>query len=247
MSIQVESGDTLLLGYQGESKTEQFHFDVSQFFADFGTGGSFLLLVKRHEDTAPYGVVTTVSGNTLIWSPDSTDTAKTGYGKCELQYYIGDKIAKSELWTTFVTPALDAGDATPPAPWASWVDDVMGAAEQIHADLSGKAEQETVLLTEETSVTLSAGCTTVISGAPVSVQVTLPTPSEGLDFLCGLIFRAGDGLAFSDTAPEGYAIKWEDEPTWAEHTIYEIIYRCLWIADSNSKIIISAKYAEVSE
>ena len=108
-------------------------------------------------------------------------------------------------------------------------------------------DQETISFTENTSVTLSAGCTTVIGGAPVSVQVTLPAPAEGLDFLCGLIFRAGEGFAFSDTAPVGYAIKWEDEPNWTAGTVYEIIYRCLWVADSSSKIIISAKFAEVSE
>ena len=247
MKTTVSNGKQIYLGLQGENLAREISFDISDFFSEYGSEGAFLLLARRNGDAAPYGVVSSVIGNALIWSPDSTDTAKAGYGKCELQYYIGDHLAKSEVWTTFVAPALDEGEAVSPEAWQSWVDDVMNAAEQIHADLSGKAEQETVSHTEETCVTLSAGNTTVISGTPASVQVTLPTPSAGLDFLCGLIFRAGDSLAFSDTAPEGYAIKWEDEPTWTENTIYEIIYRCLWIADSNSKIIISAKYAEVSE
>lgn len=247
MKTTVISGEQIYLGLQGENLAREIAFDINAFYSEYGSGGTFLLLAQRNGDAAPYSAAIAVQGNELLWSPSNTDTAKAGYGKCELQYYIGSRLVKSAVWQTFTSAALDEGNAAAPTPWASWVDDVMGAAEQIHADLSGKAEQETVSLTEETTVTLSAGCTTVINSAPASVHVTLPTPTEGLDFLCGLVFRAGDGFAFSDTAPEGYIIKWEDEPRWTAGTVYEIIYRCLWIADSNSKIIISAKYAEVSE
>lgn len=52
-------------------------------------------------------------------------------------------------------------------------------------------------------------------------------------------------MTFSDTAPTGYAIKWDSNPTWTSGKVYEIIYRCLWLTDGNGNVIISAKWSEV--
>lgn len=103
----------------------------------------------------------------------------------------------------------------------------------------------TVTTAESATATLKNYDTTVLPGTPTAVAVTLPTPNAGNDYLVGLIFKAGASMTFSDTAPTGYAITWDSTPTWTSGKIYEIIYRCLWIADGNSDIIISAKWSEV--
>lgn len=95
------------------------------------------------------------------------------------------------------------------------------------------------------TITLAVNTTTVIDPAPTAVAVTLPTPVSGVDCLCGLIFTAGASMTFSDTAPTGYAVKWDSDPTWTAGKVYEIIYRCLWVADSGNDVIISAKWSEV--
>lgn len=83
--------------------------------------------------------------------------------------------------------------------------------------------------------------TTVISGGPSSVSVTLPEPQQGVDYICGLIFRAGANFTtYSHTPPTDYNIQWQDTPTWTAGKVYEIFYRCLWV---NNLII--AKYTEV--
>lgn len=96
------------------------------------------------------------------------------------------------------------------------------------------------------NVFIPADTTVCVTDKPTELNVTMYPPIEGQDFLCGLIFEAGAGFAFSDTAPDGCAIYWEEEPTWTEGTVYEIIYRCLWLDDKDGNTIISAKYAEVT-
>lgn len=108
------------------------------------------------------------------------------------------------------------------------------------------AEKAVVRTTSSTTVHLSNNNTTVITGAPTSVIATLDEPEQGLDFICGLNFKCGSTMVFQDNAPSGFSIVWEDEPTWTAGKVYEIIYRCLWLADGNGDTIISAKYAEVT-
>ena len=96
------------------------------------------------------------------------------------------------------------------------------------------------------SITLTDIKTTYLTTPQTALSVTIPTPTEGEDYLTGIIFKAGAGLVFTDTAPEGYAIVWGEEPSWAEGAIYEISYRCLWLEDSDGDTIISAKFAEVT-
>lgn len=103
----------------------------------------------------------------------------------------------------------------------------------------------TVTTAESATATLKNYDTTVLPGTPTAVAVTLPTPNAGNDYLVGLIFKAGASMTFSDTAPTRYTITWDSTPTWTSGKVYEIIYRCLWFADGNGDMIISAKWSEV--
>ena len=103
-----------------------------------------------------------------------------------------------------------------------------------------------ITTTAETSVTLTHRSTTVITGAPTALTVSLSAPVSGKDYLTGLIFKAGESFTLTETAPEGYSIVWSDTPGWTAGNVYEVIYRCLWIADGNGKVMISAKFSEVT-
>lgn len=108
------------------------------------------------------------------------------------------------------------------------------------------ANGDTITTSSSGTVTLKNHDTTVISGTPSSVSVTLPTPTSGYDYIAGLILKPyGYDLTFSETAPPGYAIVWDFMPSWHSDTIYEISYRCLWYANSNGDIIISVKWSEI--
>lgn len=95
------------------------------------------------------------------------------------------------------------------------------------------------------TVTLKNNVTTVITGEPTAVAVTLTAPSEGKEYITGAIFKAGSGITVTTTAPTGYTVVWEDEPTWTAEKVYEVLYRCLWIKKTGNTII-SARAGEVS-
>lgn len=78
-------------------------------------------------------------------------------------------------------------------------------------------------------VTLENRKTTVITGAPSQVEVTLPEPETGIDYICGLIFKAGTEFSFTVTPPTGYTVEWQEYPSWVSGKIYEIFFRCLWV------------------
>lgn len=119
--------------------------------------------------------------------------------------------------------------------------------DNIHTSVQEKQEWnskepgQTVSTTAETIITLVENNTKVISGTPTALNLTLPVPTAGHDYICGVCFKAGADFALTDTAPTGYTLHWENDPTWTQGTIYEILYRCLWVDN-----VISAKWAEVT-
>lgn len=70
-------------------------------------------------------------GNFAVWTVTNADTAAPGTGHTELQYYVGDAIAKSETWMTKVFPALGDAGETPPEAQQGWVDQVLAQVARI--------------------------------------------------------------------------------------------------------------------
>lgn len=122
----VKTGSILPLGKQGENLARKIQFDISRWISTFGPG-TVQLLHQRSGDEAPYPVAVEQDGTLAIWKVSSADTASAGTGRTELQYYVGDTLAKSETWMTKVFPALGPAAETPPDPYQSWVDRVLQA------------------------------------------------------------------------------------------------------------------------
>lgn len=121
---------TIPLGRQGENLASRIIFEKTAWAEQYGSG-TFQLIVKRHGDPAPYPADIMQNLGTVTWELTNADTAKEGYGAVELYYYVGDVLAKSEIWQTRVLPSLgDAGD-DPPEPYQSWVDEVLTAAQSV--------------------------------------------------------------------------------------------------------------------
>lgn len=102
-------------------------YPVAKWVEVYGDG-QFQLIHRRAGDSAPYPVAVTVDGGNVLWDVSSADTAVVGTGACELQYYVGDVLAKSKTWETRVLPALDDTGPVPPEPEQSWVEQVLEAA-----------------------------------------------------------------------------------------------------------------------
>lgn len=122
----VRPGSVLFLGKQGENLARKIQFDISRWISTFGPG-TVQLLHQRSGDEAPYPVAVEQEGNLVVWTVTSADTAVAGTGRAELQYYVGDALAKSETWMTKVLAALGPAGETPPEAQQGWVDQVLQA------------------------------------------------------------------------------------------------------------------------
>ena len=122
----VKTGSILPLGKQGENLARKIQFDISRWISSFGPG-TVQLLHQRSGDEAPYPVAVEQEGNLAVWTVTNADTASAGTGRAELQYYVGDALAKSETWMTKVLAALGPAGETPPEAQQGWVDQVLQA------------------------------------------------------------------------------------------------------------------------
>lgn len=110
--INAERGKAIPIGRRGENLAREVVFDISGWIEQYGAGTA-ALVVQRAEDEYPYPAVCTAEDGELIWHVSDTDTAREGYGACELRWYRGDALIKSAKWATYTEPALGAEGEVP--------------------------------------------------------------------------------------------------------------------------------------
>ena len=126
MIVNAKPSGILSLGREGENQARSIRFDISHWVKDFGPG-VVELVHQRSGDPYPYPVVVTQTGNEVLWNITATDTAMVGLGRCELQFYLGGVLAKSENWHTKVFDSISASGDVIPEPEVSWVTEVIQA------------------------------------------------------------------------------------------------------------------------
>lgn len=120
MEVMASQMSAILLGHSGENGAVRVAFDLTAFQKAF-PGGQPLLLVRRYADTTAYPAPLTVEGQTAYWMVGAADTARAGYGQCELQWYLEDgTLAKSDLFDFLVLGTLKTDAAPPDAPSRRW-------------------------------------------------------------------------------------------------------------------------------
>lgn len=133
-TVRAVPNTDLSLGREGENAARKIEFDLSVWQAEFGADGTVALLHQPYGADEPYPAAVEVSGETATWVVTAADTAKAGaFGKAELQYRIGDTLAKSVIWRTVVADALGEPSPEPPEPQQAWVDQVLEAGAQADA------------------------------------------------------------------------------------------------------------------
>ena len=126
--IYANNFTTLSLGRQGENLARQIIFDVRDWESLYGPG-TVEVIYQRPGDELPYPVAVQREGTLVTWTITATDTEMAGsHGKCELRYYVGETLAKSKIWRTWVEPSLSTPSETaPPEPEQGWVERVLEA------------------------------------------------------------------------------------------------------------------------
>lgn len=134
MAIRVPAtmGKIIHIGRAGENLATIVTFDVSDWIADFGSGGTFNLYVEQGSGNI-YPQEIETNGSTVEWNVTSTNTAVVGLGKCELFYNKNNVVVKSAIYDIVVTDSLDASAAgEPPTPIKSWLDNIVEMTDKIN-------------------------------------------------------------------------------------------------------------------
>ena len=147
IEIQATTLRTIKLGHTGENDAVRVAFSLLPFQQTF-PGGRPTLLVKRPKDADAYPVTLEVDGATAYWTVTDTDTETAGFGQAELQWYLGDTLAKSDKFDFTVIQALTAGSEPPDAPTKRWFDAIESQIGNL-ADLTTNAKQNLVAAINE--------------------------------------------------------------------------------------------------
>lgn len=107
------------IGHSGENEAVRVAFALDEMQTLF-PGGTAALLVRRRGDRAAYPVPVEVKDGRAYWTVRSPETARPGYGQCELQWYAGKALVKSARFDFVVEAALEAGAQPPEEPAKAW-------------------------------------------------------------------------------------------------------------------------------
>lgn len=139
-TVVVRNGTRIPLGKQGENKAVRVVWpEIAEKYTKLYGDGRFELVVVQKGQAYP--AVVNIDGPDLIWNVLAADVATVGAGSLELIYYVGDTIAKSQTWETFVEVSKSAeGTTEPPEPAKNWVDTVLKSSSDAKQSATESAE-----------------------------------------------------------------------------------------------------------
>ena len=237
--IYADNRMTLDIGRQGENLARQIIFDLSDWMAEYGPGVAELI-AQRPGDEKPYPVAVRREDTFVLWDLTSADTAVAGsYGRCELRWYVGDILAKSKIWRTWVEPAMDTPSETaPPEPEQGWVDQIIavGAAAKASADaakadadrvaslaeeVSKKAAQTAQRLAEEAQGAAEAARTAAAAAQSAAAKSATDAAGAKQDAETALK-SAQDAAAAAAKALADIRALYQEMQTWAQGVIQDV-------------------------
>ena len=184
----IEAGAGVLpIGRCGENYAVRVDFPVADWIETYGAG-TFQLLVKRNGDVAPYPAVIEADEAHVFWDVTAADVRYPGSGRCELNYFVGDILAKSAVWITTVSRSLAGEDEEVPEAYEGWVNKVLEAANEAKssADRAAEIEQESedvLRQTKEALIPLTnrvAALETWAGTVPAAIETALAPVVERL-------------------------------------------------------------------
>lgn len=138
MRTIVDKPGTIYLGKQGENAAREIAFpEPAQWREEFPGGAAQLLVSPKGGKTYP--VVLEEDGDLAVWQVTAADTARAGYGRCELRWSIEGQAVKSRTYVTFVAEGLSGGCGCGTDNWSAYLEQIVRAgADALNA--AGRAE-----------------------------------------------------------------------------------------------------------
>lgn len=147
ITVNATMSQLIKIGHQGENKAVQVYFDLTPFQATFH-GGYPQLVVRRPGDQSGYPVALIVDGSQAIWIVSASDTEKSGHGQCELQWFVGDALAKSDKYNYLVYAAIPSDAEPPDSPSKAWFAKILSDIGDL-SDLDTAAKENLVAAINE--------------------------------------------------------------------------------------------------
>lgn len=141
--IAAQSDGSMYIGRQGENLARRVQFTIPSDWDMADPSASVQLVVQRAGEYTAYPVMLYCEDSRYYWDVTSTDTARPGYNKCELRYMLGDVLAKSKTWPTFVAESINDDMTEPPDAAQNYLSQVM--AEGAKASAAADRAESTVL------------------------------------------------------------------------------------------------------
>lgn len=169
--IRIGNGcPNVTLGYAGENGVAQLVMDAADWESEF-PGGTLNLFMER-ADGARY--VAAVERTEAGWAHTLTaaDLAAPGRGRIQMQWMVGEQIARSRMVGTVILPSLDGLGDPPEVPEQGYLEQMaaIGAQVQASAESAAQSAQEA----QETADRLSglgAEAETLEPGSQATVAV----------------------------------------------------------------------------
>ncbi len=192
------------LGHTGENEAVRVAFSLLPFKETFPDGVP-ALLARRKGDAAAYPVPLTIEADTAYWAVTRADTEKAGFGQCELQWIVGNTLAKSDKFDFFVVKALEAGAEAPDAPSKAWFEAIQAQIGDL-SKLTTKAKENLVAAINEAARTGGGS-----GGGTIDMRVSggyIQYSSDGVTWenliaVSELKGEAGPQGLKGDTGPQG--------------------------------------------
>lgn len=129
--------NSIKLGRCGENHMV-IHFDCTSYQETYGIGNAALLFQPARGPMYP--VVIEQDGALISWRVSSFDTSESGTGLCELSWYVGDMLVKSQQMITIVYDSLsEQADETCRTDSRPWMDQILQAG--VHAQRAQSAAE----------------------------------------------------------------------------------------------------------
>ena len=114
MQCTVEKSSTIYLGKQGEHRARELVFpELAAWEEEYGPGEVEIIFLPPGEKAPIVITPARVDGGAWLWAVTAMETARPGYGKCELRYAAGGAVVKSAIYQTYVAESLGKGTPAP--------------------------------------------------------------------------------------------------------------------------------------
>ncbi len=208
-TVIVRNGMRIPLGKQGENKAVRVVWpEIAEKYTKLYGDGRFELVVVQKGQAYP--AVVSVDGADLVWDVLAADVATVGAGSLELIYYVGDTIAKSQTWETFVVASKSAeGTTTPPDPAKNWVDTVLKSSSDAKQAATESAESaKQAAASREAIENMQAAAVSLSPNSKATVEKSLVDGRVKLTFG---IPKGENGIFWLNTAAENKIVETFDE------------------------------------